>query len=362
VPKDSHFEWDTEAMDEENILGGASQANDEIQDTISILSDISEEEDVPTSDQNTLNNFLQKAMNNMEESIKRGRNGSAKASYAVRVGQKQARRTEYHHIQQKKRALEEGQQGGNLITNWFQPKARPHTIDVQEDTDSSDSNITKAPAEFGGSPTSTSPAGSTPLHSPNQPSTVPPQSLSHPGPALQSSGRMPPTLDEARSALDGIKKILKPPRDSGAGYKDANLDLLLRGQVEMMRMLLVAYMDRLSRPGKLPHGVWGATSLEVAEMAERGPWLARQLKLWTHTFIADQETLPRNLYGRWNASLLEDEDLAQDIHLHLQGIGKFVKAMDIVHYLETPEMKATLKLKKSISLTMAQRWMRIMDY
>ena len=72
---------------------------------------------MPTSDQNTLNNFLQKAMNNMEESIKRGRNGSAKASYAVRVGQKQARRTEYHHIQQKKRALEEGWQGGNLITN-----------------------------------------------------------------------------------------------------------------------------------------------------------------------------------------------------------------------------------------------------
>src|SRR5882672_2355607 len=126
-------------------------------DTISILSDISEEEDVPTSDQNTLNNFLQKAMNNMEECIKRGRNGSAEASYAVRVGQKQARRTEYHHIQQKKRALEEGRQGGSLITNWFKPKARSHTIDVQEDTDSSDSNITKAPAEFGGSPTSTSP-------------------------------------------------------------------------------------------------------------------------------------------------------------------------------------------------------------
>ena len=54
--KDSHFEWDTEAMDEENTLGDASQANDEIQDTISIISDISEE-DVPTSGQNTPNNF-----------------------------------------------------------------------------------------------------------------------------------------------------------------------------------------------------------------------------------------------------------------------------------------------------------------
>ena len=80
-------------------------------------------------------------------------------------------------------------------------------------------------------------------------------------------------------------------------------------------------------------------------MAERGPWLACQLKLWTHTFIANHETLPQDLYGGWKAFLLEDEDLAQHIHLHLQGIGKFVKAMDIVHYLETPEMKATLNLK-----------------
>ena len=58
-------------MDEENILGDASQANDEIQDTIPILYDISEEEDVPNSDQHTLNNSLQKAMKNMG-SIKRG--------------------------------------------------------------------------------------------------------------------------------------------------------------------------------------------------------------------------------------------------------------------------------------------------
>jgi len=98
--KVSHIEWDTEAMDEENILWDASQANDDNQETISIISNLSEDEDVPTADQNTLNNFLQKAMN-MEESLKRGTNGSAKASYAVRVGQKQARRTVLTHSTQK---------------------------------------------------------------------------------------------------------------------------------------------------------------------------------------------------------------------------------------------------------------------
>jgi hypothetical protein len=98
-------------------------------------------------------------------------------------------------------------------------------------------------------------------------------------------------------------------------------------------------------------------TLTVAHAAERGPWLARRLREWTRTYISDRKNLPLNTYGRWNVSLLEDEDLAQEIHLHLQGIGKYVKAMDIVHYLDTPEMKAHLSLKKTISLKTAQRWM-----
>ena len=100
----------------------------------------------------------------------------------------------------------------------------------------------------------------------------------------------------------------------------------------------------------------------VAHAAERGSWLAKQLRLWSRAYINDCECLPVNQYGRWNVSLLEDEDLAQDIHVHLQSIGKYMMAMDIVHFLDTPEMKARLKLKKTISLATAQRWMCIMDY
>src|SRR5882724_4766685 len=97
-------------------------------------------------------------------------------------------------------------------------------------------------------------------------------------------------------------------------------------------------------------------------MAVWGAWLAHQLKQWTCTFMANHEILPQNIYGWCNTSLLEDKDLVQQIHLHLQGIGKFVKAMDIVHYLDTPGMKASLKLKKKISCMMAQQWMCTMDY
>jgi len=62
--------------------------------------------------------------------------------------------------------------------------------------------------------------------------------------------------------------------------------------------------------------------------------------------MANHETLSQNIYGWWNTFLLVNEDLAQQIHLYLKGIGKFVKAMDILHYLDTLEMKASLKLKK----------------
>jgi hypothetical protein len=45
--------------------------------------------------------------------------------------------------------------------------------------------------------------------------------------------------------------------------------------------------------------------------------------------------------------MLEDEGLAEEIHLHLQSISKYVKAMDIVHYLDTPEMKECLDHNKT---------------
>jgi hypothetical protein len=63
-----------------------------------------------------------------------------------------------------------------------------------------------------------------------------------------------------------------------------------------------------------------------------------------------------------NGSVLEDEDLAQELHLHLQSIGKYVAAQDIVNYMGSDEMKARLNLKKGISLRSAQRWMKRMDY
>src|SRR5882724_9473081 len=124
---------------------------------------------------------------------------------------------------------------------------------------------------------------------PNQPSNPPPKALSTPQTTQLSSGGIPPTLDEAKSALDVIKNALRPQRDTGAGYKDVKLDLLLWGQLKLMKMLLIKYVYHLSRPGTLQDDVWGVTALEVAKMAALVDWLACQLKIWTCTFMADHE-------------------------------------------------------------------------
>jgi hypothetical protein len=108
----------------------------------------------------------------------------------------------------------------------------------------------------------------------------------------------------------------------------------------MMKMFLFTYADRSQPTG------WIAASEKVAHSFQHGKHTAKRLRKWTRSFIEDCKNLPKNLYGCWNVSLLDDGDLAQEIHAHLQSIGKYVKAMDIVHFLDTPDVKERYRLKK----------------
>ncbi|KAJ6578161.1 hypothetical protein B0H19DRAFT_879633, partial [Mycena capillaripes] len=109
---------------------------------------------------------------------------------------------------------------------------------------------------------------------------------------------------------------------------------------------------------------WILASMAAAHAAQKGPWTARKLRQWAREFIKDLNNLPKSPYGSWNKerSILEDADVANEITLHLQSIGKYVKALDIVHYIDTPEVKTRLGLKKGIHLATAQRWMKRMAY
>jgi len=158
--------------------------------------------------------------------------------------------------------------------------------------------------------------------------------------------------------LVDLKAILQPPCDFGkGGYKDPKLDRLLPSRLEKMSMFLWNYIDTSEQPNG-----WMGASLKTAKAFQKGPWLAGRLREWTRAFVNDQDDLPLNIYGTWNMSILEDEDFRQELELHLQGIDKYVSAVDIVRYVDQPEVKARLKLTKTISLAMGQWWMKEMDY
>jgi hypothetical protein len=166
-----------------------------------------------------------------------------------------------------------------------------------------------------------------------------------------------PSMEEARAALADLGQILRPQRNSGAGYKNPKLDLLLRRRLEQMQIFLRRFMDPLNG-----HNGWMAASLHTAKDHGGGTQQARRLREWARDYIADRGCLPINIYGTWNSSILEDEDFASELLLHLQSIGKYVRAMDIVLYVDRPEVKTQLKLTKTISLATAQRWMRTVGY
>src|SRR5882672_8601473 len=61
--------------------------------------------------------------------------------------------------------------------------------------------------------------------------------------------------------------------------------------------------------------------------------------------------------------MIQDEDLAEEIHIHLQSLGKkYLRSLDIVEYLDKPEVKVRLRLKKTSSECTALRWMHAMEY
>ena len=101
----------------------------------------------------------------------------------------------------------------------------------------------------------------------------------------------------------------------------------------------------------------------VTENSQKGPTLARNLREWTRAFVQDREDLPVNPYGVWCESIIDKyPEIGQEIHAHLQSIGKFVKAMDLVDFMDTPEMRERCGLKKRLDLSTAQRWMKKLDY
>ncbi|KAN0086048.1 hypothetical protein V8E55_007182 [Tylopilus felleus] len=106
-----------------------------------------------------------------------------------------------------------------------------------------------------------------------------------------------------------------------------------------MAMFLSHYMNSSS----LGYGVWMAASLITATGKGKPTWWARQLCAITTSWI---------LYT----------ELVKEINEHLQSVGKYVHARDIIEYLGQEDIKLRYGIKKNISIAMTKHWMHNMDY
>ncbi|KAG2109983.1 uncharacterized protein F5147DRAFT_772825 [Suillus discolor] len=140
--------------------------------------------------------------------------------------------------------------------------------------------------------------------------------------------------------------------------KNKQLDVIFWACISAMTGALNLYLDP-----ELSYS-WCEASLLVTKSHGKGSSHARNIRTWIHHFLHHKK-LPLHHYGRYSNSILEDEDFAQDIQLHLMEVAKhgYICAQDIVDYITRPEVQGRLGSKKTgISLATAQRWMHKLDW
>jgi hypothetical protein len=190
------------------------------------------------------------------------------------------------------------------------------------------------------------------------PPTFPHLPVSPPTPPSVPKWVAPPAFHGARKAYEDVHAILHPKRCKGVKFVKFEGDDLLRSRLEMVRMCLLLY----THPNVCERLTWINASLRTASSFGKSSHTAQRIREWSRAFMDDRGDLPLNLYGVWTVSMLDKDGLAREVFEHLQSVGKYVTAMDIVWFLDNSEVRARHGLKNNISLATAKRWMHTMNY
>jgi len=168
--------------------------------------------------------------------------------------------------------------------------------------------------------------------------------------------RRPPSVDEARKAYQDLCGMLRP------SVQDSQMaGPVLRERLTHMKNFLWLYTDiRSTNP---LGGQWAKAADQTARNAgkTKGVYLSRALRSWSKAYILDRKSIPLQMPHQ-TVSRIDDESLTAELKLHLQSLGKWIRAQDVVDYLFIPENLARLQFTKPISLRTAQRWMERLGY
>ncbi|EEB91086.1 hypothetical protein MPER_10620 [Moniliophthora perniciosa FA553] len=168
-----------------------------------------------------------------------------------------------------------------------------------------------------------------------------------------------PSIEETAIARDCLHAILRAKNPNGHGYKNPGLNPFLRTRLELMEKVMTGYSNPKCTD---TYGKWMHSSLSIAYIAQKSPKTAKSLRQWIKNFVDDPTQLPIPKY-KGRHSVIENEELATDIALHLQSIGKYVTAKHVVEYVDCRDVREKYGLsKKGITVKTAEIWMKRMGY
>jgi hypothetical protein len=107
---------------------------------------------------------------------------------------------------------------------------------------------------------------------------------------------------------------------------------------------------------------WTASSLHAAHAQQSTPRCVKNFRKWAKALIINHKALPCSRKGTACNCRIVDDNVAAEIATHLQSLGLWIRALDIVHYTNNPEVQARLKIKKTVSLATAHCWLVKMGY
>ena len=191
------------------------------------------------------------------------------------------------------------------------------------------------------------------------------------GPHTGSDGhrRQPPTVPDARLALEDLTRFLHPQSQKQKGSKAENkscktaLDPVTLSELEDIRSFLWRYcdFDADGKPQNISAGVWMKASVDVASSRTKGTWRARTLRASTRAYIQTRE-IPTHNYRNPRETRIDDDELSSEILIYLQGVGKYTRAQDIVEFSKNEDVQKRHEFTKPISLSTAKRWMGQLGY
>jgi hypothetical protein len=180
----------------------------------------------------------------------------------------------------------------------------------------------------------------------------------NPTPINHNSGTMRVSQSDALAALEELKIILHPIRNTGRGYKDPEIDLWRHARLEGMTSMLYMFTNQQSST----YNKWGASACQAAVGMGRGRHCARRLCELNRAYLMDRKILPVNPYGDWNESLLVNENLVNEISIYLLSLGKEITAAKLADFLHIPEIKEKYGIERDISHKTATRYLQALGY